>query len=484
MKQLSRIMVVIIYKVTLLLTSLLFASGISAQNTSYAINYNKGKTSIKVQNGVFDNFSVNYEGEITLSNDDKDIIAISDGGYLEIKKSAFGSRRRIVIESEANGKLNKKYFVGSSRKDFESEGKKWLGEILPEIVRTTTLGAKGRVNRFYNQGGANAVFNEIRSLKSDHVKTKYFKLVLEKNLSSKELESLLRLAGEEIESDHYLADLLKYKQQNFFASDALMSAYIEATRSIESDHYTSVVLNAAIEDGNLSDTLIGKLFRITTGIESDHYISQVLINVMKKRKLNDTNLTLLIENSKQIESDHYKAQVLNKALGLPGISKGNYNAFLGTLEDIQSDHYITTVFAKLLDKKLNSSELNKLLTLAGESIGSDHSLAQVLTRVIDKQGLDGENLDIFIRALSSIHSDHYAVVVLKKLAKKNLSSAQLISVLQGAAQINSDHYLSQSLVAFAPLVNASGDNVKEAYRNACKSISSETYYGKALRALK
>lgn len=90
MNLISRIIVANLFKVILLILSLLFISNINAQ--SYAVNYNKGKTTIKVQNGMFDNFSINYEGEITLSNDDRDVIGISDGGYLEIKKSAFGSK--------------------------------------------------------------------------------------------------------------------------------------------------------------------------------------------------------------------------------------------------------------------------------------------------------------------------------------------------------------------------------------------------------
>ncbi|WP_271767311.1 hypothetical protein [Aquimarina algiphila] len=484
MNQLSRIIIATIFKVTLLILSLFFASDLNAQNTSYAVNYNRNKTTIKVQDGMFNNFSINYEGEITLSNDDKDVIAISDGGYLEIKKSAFGSKRRIVIESEANGNLNKKYFVGSSRKDFASEGKKWLSEILPEVVKTTALGAKGRVNRFYSQGGANSVFNEIRTLKSDHVKSKYFKLVLEKNLSSNELESLLRVAGKEINSDHYLSDLLKYRQHSFFASSSLVSAYIDATKSINSDHYVTSVLSTAIEDASFSDDQVGKLFEITAGINSDHYMSQVLMKVMKKRELNDANLMLLINNSRQIASDHYKSQVLLKALDLPELSKGNYNAFLGTLRDIQSDHYITAVFSKLLDEKLDANELSGLIRLAGESVSSDHYMSQVLSKLISKQGLNGDNLDVLIGALSSVGSDHYSTVILKKLARKNLSESQLVSVFRGMSQISSDHYLSESLIAFAPSVNASGDNVKEAYRDACKTISSETYYGRALRAIK
>ena len=42
--------------------------------------------------------------------------------------------------------------VEKSKTTFQKE-RNGLAEVLPEIVRTTTLGAEDRVNRFYCEGG-------------------------------------------------------------------------------------------------------------------------------------------------------------------------------------------------------------------------------------------------------------------------------------------------------------------------------------------
>jgi len=80
-------------------------------------------------------------------------------------------------------------------------------------------------------------------------------------------------------------------------------------------------------------------------------------------------------------------------------------------------------------------------------------------------------------------SDTYAASVLKEAADKDLSSKQLISVLHAAGNIKSDHYLSTVLIDLSDQVRSSDASVKDAYRATAKKIRSETYYGRAIRAI-
>ena len=110
-----------------------------------------GSRTITIKNGNKD-FRIEYEGDITISDDDKEIVSISRNGYIEIRKTRFGKRRRLFIESEG-GKLIHRYYIGSREVDFNPDGKNWLAEILPDIVRSTTIAAESRVDRFYKKGG-------------------------------------------------------------------------------------------------------------------------------------------------------------------------------------------------------------------------------------------------------------------------------------------------------------------------------------------
>ena len=409
-----------------------------------------GSTRVRYKSKT-NNFELEFKGDITISNDDKDIIGITKGGFIEIRKSSFGSKRRIVIEANSNGQLTKSYYVGRSEKNYATEGKDWLAEILPEVVRSTTIGAESRVKRFYSKGGASAVLAEIGNIKSDYVKSAYFKLLLKNNLSTSELVSVIKKAGLEIKSDHYLSGILQENQKAFLANDKTVAAYIEAAKSIQSDHYVTNVLKKVINDGSINDEQMGTLLEISKDVKSDHYVTQILKEIMDKRTLNSKNTLRIIQLSKDIKSDHYKTEVLKKVITEKSLSSDAYSAYMATLGDVKSDHYTTEVIKKLLDNKLD---------------GQTSSLVSLLV-LVDK----------------NVTSDHYSMVIFKKLAQQKLSDDQLVATLNAATTINSDHYLSQTLLAFSSAVNSASEKVKQAYKSTAKSIRSDSYYGKAIKAL-
>lgn len=423
---------------------------VSTSSTYSVSKKDNGKSTIHIKDNSKD-FKIEYEGEITLSDDDRDITAITRGGFIEITKSSFGNRRRLLIESDNSGNLIRKFYVGSSERNYNTDGKQWLAEILPEVVRTTGIGAESRVNRFYKKGGVNGVLNEIGNMESDHVKSAYFQLLLKKNLSNKELVNVIEETGNEIDSDHYLTEILKSNQKAFLANSQTISAYIDACKSIESDHYLTSVLKRVINDSSITDSQMESLLDISMQVESDHYLTEILTEIMDNRDLNSSNISKIIGLSKDIESDHYKTEVLKKVIKDKAIPSNAYDALLTTMDDIESDHYITEVVKELMRGKLKptSGGLSKLLTMV-----STH-----------------------------VQSDHYAATIYKMLAREDLSEDQLITALKSSTSINSDHYLSEVLVSFSSKVRRSSERVKAAYRTAAKSINSDSYYGFAAKAI-
>ncbi|NVK53766.1 MAG: hypothetical protein HWD85_12595 [Flavobacteriaceae bacterium] len=425
-----------------------------------SITTSKGKTyhiSSTSKNGVRTyhikdgqkDFRIEYEGDITLSDDDKDIVAISRGGFIEIKKSSFGTKRRILIHNE-NGTLVKKYFVGWSEKPYSPDGKKWLSEILPEILRTSTIAANTRVNRFYNKGGAKAVLKEVSSMNKDYVKSAYIKLLLEKNLNTSDLVKTIEFTGEYIKSDHYVSQILKSNQKAFLKSERTTTAYINATKNIGSDHYATSVLKKVIEDKEITDSQLATLLEITKGIKSDHYISQLLKNIIDSRKLNARNMSKALDLIKRMKSDHYKVSILKKAMNTKGLSKNNYNQFLNIVHDLKSDHYKATVVKVLLENK-SANSLNTALSIINNNIRSSHYMASMYKKMVETY---------------------------------NLSESQLIDVINSAEKnIRSSHNLSSVLVALSKQVNRSSEKVKDAYKKAAKTIKSDTYYGRAMKAI-
>lgn len=452
-------------------------------STSVNVNSNNGKTTITVKNGRSNSFSLEFEGDITLSDDDQDIVAISRGGFMEIKKSAFGSRRRIFIEPDNSGQLIKKYYVGSSEENFNSGGKKWLAEILPEVLRSSALGAEQRVNRFYGKGGTYAVLKEVEQIDSDYVKSAYIKLLLDKNPKSDDLVSVLNVVGEDIHSDHHRAEILKRNAKAFLNTEAATNAYIKTAGKINSDHHKANVLKKSIQDGGITDTQMNALFGIAKSINSDHHKADVLLTILKDRTLNSTNINLLIATSRNINSDHHKANVLKAALAAQGLSKSSHNALLESMGNINSDHHSASIFNDLLNQEMDSGALAQLLQLADRNMSSDHHKGTVLRKVVKNQSLKDGNLEVLLSAIKRMGSDNHQAEIFKQLAKKSFSSDQLINILMATKSMSSDYHQAESLLAFASATSEKGNATKEAYRDACGSISSESHYGKAIRAI-
>ncbi len=482
MYQLTKFLASLILKILMLLF-LVVSNTAEAQRRSTSVNVSdNGKTTISIKNGLGNNFHIEYKGDITLSDDDTDVIGISNGGYMEIKRSAFGSKRKILIESDGSGNLIKKYYVGGSQRSFDAEGRKWLSEILLEVVRTTTLGAEKRVDRMYRKGGSYAVLNEVDKIESSHVKSRYIKLLLEKNPKSADLISILKAVGQ-IDSDHHKADILKRYTNTFLTTEEATSAYITTTGNIDSDHHKADVLKKSIRDGRITDTQMKVLFVIAEDINSDHHKASVLLEAMRNRQLTPNNVKLLVNTSKNIDSDHHKATVLREALKTENLSQSAYHTLLNSVENMSSDHHIASIFGEMAKNELNDEALGHLLELVEENMDSDNHRANVLKKVVYHQKLKSNSLDEFLEALTEIDSDHHKAEVFKTLAKKKFTEEQLTVILKATHAIDSDHHKAESLLRFSSTVNESSSAVKEAYRSACMDIDSDSHLGRAIKAV-
>lgn len=447
------------------------------------ISDNKHIHKISTSNGL-QSFNIEFKGTIEVTDDDKDVKSISPGGYLEISKTTFGSRRSLLIESTSNG-LRREYYEGRSKVSYEPAGKQWLAEILPEVVRSTGIAAESRVNRFYKQGGVDAVLHEISRLESDYVRSIYGKLLLKKSeLTNHDLITAINGLSREIDSDYYLSEMLKDNSARFLKNDKTAEAYFDAVSNIGSDYYSAEVLKDALKAHKASATSISKIMSASKNISSDYYQTTVLSNVLEQENIDGPVLAEIIHTTKNIGSDYYQTQILSKALEKRGLSDESFNSILDAISDVSSDYYMATVFTKLLDNKLHENVNTKLILLVNEKMSSDYYASSVLGKIAKEQDLNDQALERLAETVSELSSSNYAAEVIKNAAdSRNLSKARLLPLIKAAGSISSDYYAASALQSLAPHVKASDKDVKDAYRTAAKNINSDTYYGQAMRAI-
>jgi hypothetical protein len=454
-------------------------------STSISISDESGRKASRYRTslGIYD-FDIEYRGKIEVDDDDKDIKSLSDDGYIEISKSVFGSKRTIIIEPAGDGKLRKEYYEGRKKIEWEPNGREWLGEILPGIVRTTALGAESRINRYYAKGGVSAVMGEIGRLEGDYVRSQYGKLLFEKPIAPSELPSVIKGLGNAIKSDYYLSTLFKNNIEKLLSTSEAADAFFQATTSISSDYYKSVILKEALKKHATTTAQATVVLKSARSINSDYYLSVVLTALLSQSTVKSEVLAEMISVSTEISSDYYRAVVLNKVLKIKNVSAATLTNIADAASSINSDYYKSTVFTNLAKQSaLDEAAQSKIINAIGNSMNSAYYASVSLSELIKNQKLTEKSFSELVTVAAKLSSANYAADVLQNASRTTLTPTQLVEICKATATIRSDYYLSNVLTAIAPQVRNSDSNVKDAYRQAAKRIGSETYYGRAVRAI-
>lgn len=463
----------------LLLGVALTTTGQSENTTIYA-SRGDAKTTYRTSDGL-NSFNIEVRGTLEVSDDDRDVTSMSHDGYFEVTKTSFGSRRTIKIIREGSV-LIKRYYEGRTEVNFDPEGRKWLAEILPEVVRTTTIAAESRVNRFYSKGGTQAVLTEIDVIKSDHVKSHYAHLLMKKPVLEKDYATIVRNVTGNMNSDHYISEFLQGNLDRLLRTKEATEAVFAATNKMGSDHYKTQIIKDALRAQPASIENVQTALASASKINSDHYKTEILTSLMRQHTLTDAIVVEMINTSKSVQSDHYRMVILTKALerDLPAAA---HQRVVESVKDIHSDHYKTQVIKSMLDRSVDEKILSELMPVAS-TIASDHYRTEVLTSMLNRRNFSDAAFKQLAEYSADMGSDHYKSEVLKAaLDGADLNEAKVIAVINAAKSINSDHYLTEVLISTAPKVRSGSDVLKNAYRDAARKVGSETYYGRVMRAL-
>ncbi|NQX82686.1 MAG: hypothetical protein HRT66_11940 [Flavobacteriaceae bacterium] len=470
---------------TLLLstTSLLSQNSVTVSSSSYNF-FSKSKNSVNIKNSN-GNFNIKHEGEITLSDDNKEIISISNGGFIDIRKSSFGSSRRIRIESDSYGKLTKTYYTGMfSEKDYNPEGKAWLAEILSSITRSTTIAAASKVKNIYKKGKSDGVLSEIEQIDSDYVKAKYFELLLEYKMDSDNIVKVIVAVGNQIDSNYYLESILSSRLSTFTINDITTSAYINAIGNMDSSHYISEILKKTVDNSNITDIQMRSFLDICGNIDSDHYVKEILSQVIRKRTMSTANLDKIISVSVNIDSDHYLTELMHKVIDKDKLTEQNIIKIINLSTDIDSNHYKTKVLEDIIASNKLSDSTYDIFIDAISDMDSGHYVSEIVISMLRKSSNKLSYLEKLLNTVvRNMSSDNYTSNIYKAISRKDLSENQLILLLNNMSYIGSEYYLSNSLISISKKVKNSSEKVKSKYRNIVKNIDSSTYYKKAMTAI-
>ena len=246
---------------------------------------------------------------------------LSPGGVLRISDRGWFNGRSVEFRADASGRIERRYFVGNAERAFDPEGRQWLDEMLPRVIRQSGFAAPQRVARILRTDGPAGVLAEISRIESSYGKRVYFtELLKAASLDAAMRARVLTQAGREIDSDFELATLLIDGGDQLVSDDPTRRAYLDAARSIDSDFELHRVLSAALKIGTASPAMLPGLLDTSTAIDSDFEEASLLIEVAKGRQLDEAVRPAFFKAVATIGSDFERHRVLTVVADRPNVT--------------------------------------------------------------------------------------------------------------------------------------------------------------------
>lgn len=431
----------------LIVLALFFISSISLAQVEIIKRDIRGtKTYIYKNNTGVTNTELEYQGKIVFTEDETDVEYISPGGFLKFSKRSFGNKRIIILEGESNDGIYREYREGSKKMQFEPDGRRWMASVLPEIIRTTGIGAEERARKFYANGGINALLEEISMLPTNYVKGIYYDVSFRiPNLKVSDLVILIEDAGREVNSSYELSKLLTSNSDTYGKQEKALGAAIQVTKKISSSYEQAKVYKHLLSKAKISQHNRGLIIKSVRNISSSYEQSGVL-QASLKDSLNVENINLVIIEVEHISSSYEQSKVLQAMIRNQSLTNLDFGKFLETISKISSSYEQGQVLSKLIDKADLSSNQIITITKAAEHISSSYEQSKFLKSVIKEQNMDEASINAVLAVTFEISSNYEKSQIVQLIMESpNFKNSNFVSVIKGIPTIGSNYEKSKVL---------------------------------------
>jgi len=448
---------------------------------------------------------IEVDGEIKLTDDDRWIEALEEGGFISIFERKDGHTRKFGAENRS-GELRLSYFENRERAEIDDRAREWVGDMLIDMVRRSGIGAEARLKRIYDMRGFEGVIDELEELKSGHVTRKYVAVLFEYNLSESEKLRVLALIPNLFLSDYDRAELLIDIGEYCETDDELLAGYMNATRDLSSDYETRRVLSAISLEGTSDPRVMELALEIAMEMSSDFDKAEYLIDLARE---NDNRFDLskgfldalesisssyekgrvlksliisgeisqdyvgeVLRFADNLESDYDKAELLIFSAKNLGIDEKMFELYVDAISQMSSDYDIKrTLFALGSMERAGDMALIKIFNLI-DYMDSDYDKAELLIGFAHQAMRSEETGRAYLRALEDIHSDYDMSRVFASLLERNdLTGDFILGSLLLIEEMSGDYDKAQVLKKM--MNHCRGDEeLEDAYADAIETISS------------
>ena len=345
---------------------------------------------------------VKLTGMIEFTEAEDDVRTID--GHLLIEEKRSGSVQRVEIESEGSHGITRSYSIDGHSAAFEPAGRKWLGTVLPSVLRETAMDAPRRIKRLLDKGGPDAVLAEIDKIESDYARRVYVgELSNSVTLDDKRLTRLLaatisgrsdyerrtslnaimarqKLApshqvqvlegAARLTSDYERRQVMIDLQPKMSADAPVAAAWQAAANKMTSDYEARLVIEAGAKRGAMTPAQVDAALQGTLGLHSDYERRTALVAIGRHLKTAGAPQVALYAKSVQgMHSDYERRTALTMLFEQVRLDKAGCGSALDAIEGMSSDYEIGQVLMALARQMPNDAELIKRYRKAARALG-------------------------------------------------------------------------------------------------------------------
>ena len=289
---------------------------------------------------------------------------------------------------------------------WDPEGRQWLADRLPSLVRRSGLAVESRTRRILSTSGVNGVLEEITLLESDYVRRLYYRELLRTgSLDAATVARVVARAGGDIRSDYELRQTLEAAVPMVAADPVAVRAYIEATASMSSGFEHRQALDALADADGLTGGAAGQIAHSAARIRSDFEKRQALSQLLGMRLDGAESARAILDAAATIGSDYECATFLVAFVEAHPLEGAPVTAFFDAVGTIGSDYERGRVLKAVARRKPLQPAALQGVFAAVRTMQSDFEQAQVLLSVVKTHDIDAASRPAFLAAADTIHSE-------------------------------------------------------------------------------
>lgn len=355
---------------------------------------------IETEKGI----DVRAGGEIVLREDGAEVESIPPGGYLTVQQRLGSATHRAEWHPAAGGGVARSYTVNGERRAF-AEARPWLDRFFPEVMSTTSIGARARFARVLARRGVSGVLDEAAAAESGATRQVFLEGLAERDLSPAETQRFIQALGG-ISSGSTRRDLLlKTSARRPLTADQ-WTAWLAAASTLSSGSDRRELLNGAVAKYPRGRALPDGFFRALDGISSSSDRREVLTRLLAVRGGEPGTLGGVLASTAKLPSSSDRRDVLQQAaqLAIPAAAVPQYLHVVGGSSS-SSDR--RDALAALLRNRAALQTGPAAAAWLGEvkRLPSDSDKTTLLMGAIGRLPKDRQTRAAFSEALETVSSD-------------------------------------------------------------------------------